>query len=305
MQTLLIVGCGDVARRTLPHLLGRYRIVALLRDSSQSETWRAQGVLPLVADLDRAASLKRLAGLADTVLHFAPPPEAGTQDLRMRRLLAALSQGSLPRSIVYISTSGVYGDCRGARVAETSPVRPKTARARRRVDAERQLRRFGRTTGVRVSILRAPGIYAADRLPLDRLRRGVPVLCAEDDVFTNHIHADDLAQLACRALRRGAANRVYNAADASGMKMGDYFDLVADSFGLHRPPRVTRGQAAAALSPVQLSFMSESRRLDNTRLCREFGARLRYPSVVEGVGAARQEREAQRESTRSIERIDS
>ena len=305
MQTLLLVGCGDVARRTLPHLLGRYRIVALLRDASQSETWRAQGVLPLVGDLDRAASLKRLAGLADAVLHFAPPSEAGTLDLRMRRLLAALSQGSLPRQIVYISTSGVYGDCRGERVPETHPVRPATVRARRRVDAERQLRGFGRRTGVRVSILRAPGIYAVDRLPLERLRRGAPALCATDDVFTNHIHADDLAQLACRALRRGAANRVYNASDASCMKMGDYFDLVADSFGLPRPPRVTRRQAKTELSPLQLSFMSESRRLDNTRVCREFDVRLRYPSVIEGIGAARRENEASRDTLRSIERIES
>ncbi|MDR1934720.1 MAG: SDR family oxidoreductase [Candidatus Accumulibacter sp.] len=286
MQTLLIVGCGDVARRTLPHLLGHYRIVALLRDARQAALWRARGALPLIADLDRPASLRRVAGLADAVLHFAPPSASGSRDFRTRRLLAALSRGaSLPQRFVYISSSGVYGDCGGARVAETRPLRPLTARARRRVDAEGQLRRFGRDGRVRVSILRVPGIYAADRLPLDRLRQEMPALRGEDDVFTSHIHADDLARLICAALRRGSPNRVYNAADDSCLKMGDYFDLVADRRGLPRPPRVSRREAERTLSPTRFSFMSESRRLDNERLRRELGARLRYPAIVDGIDA--------------------
>lgn len=284
MQTLLIVGCGDVARRTLPFLLGHYRVVALLRDPQHAAAWREKGVLPLIADLDRPASLRRLSGLADVILHFAPPSERGIQDVRMRRLLAALNRGaSLPRRIVYISTSGVYGDCGGARVAETRPVRPATARARRRVDAERQLRRFGRRAGTCVSILRAPGIYASDRLPVERLKKGTPALRPEDDVFTNHIHADDLAMLARAALRRGRPNRVYNACDDSQMTMGAYFDLVADRFGLPRPPRISREEAERTISPVQLSFMSESRRLDNRRIRTELHAVLRYPDVIDGI----------------------
>ena len=291
MQKLLIVGCGDVARRTLPRLLGHYRVFALLRDPAQCAFWRAEGVRPILADLDRADSLQRIAGLADVVLHFAPPPERGTVDIRMRRLLAALSLGeSRPRRLIYISTSGVYGDCAGARIDETHRLCPTTARARRRVDAERQLRRFGRQSGVRVSILRAPGIYAADRLPLDRLQKGVPALCAEDDVFTNHIDADDLAMLTGAALRYGRANRCYNATDDDEMKMGDYFDLVADRFGLPRAPRISRSEAQTLMSPVQLSFMSESRRLDNRRIKNELRARLRYPHVADGVHAAWQER---------------
>ncbi len=209
----------------------------------------------------------------------------------MRWLLAALRRGkTLPQRLVYISTSGVYGDCEGERVPETRRLHPQTPRARRRVDAERQLRRFGRTTGACVSILRAPGIYASDRLPIERLQRGTPVLAAEDDVFTNHIHADDLAMLAVAALRRGLPNRVYNASDASHMKMGDYFDLVADRFALARPPRILREEAEKTLSPIQLSFMSESRRLENGRACRELGGRLRYPQVAEGIDAAWRER---------------
>jgi nucleoside-diphosphate-sugar epimerase len=205
--------------------------------------------------------------------------------------LAALARGkSLPQRLVYISTSGVYGDCAGARIDETRRVCPATSRARRRADAERQLRRFGRHNGVRVSILRAPGIYAADRLPLDRLRRGAHALRGEDDVYTNHIHADDLARLTCAALRRGRANRCYNAADDSEMKMGEYFDLVADRFELPHAPRIARSEAERTLSPLQLSFMSESRRLDNRRIKQELRLRLRYPQVADGVEAAWQER---------------
>ncbi|WP_301103031.1 SDR family oxidoreductase [Propionivibrio sp.] len=291
MQKLLIVGCGDVARRTLPRLLGHYRVFALLRDPAQFAFWRDHGASPLLADLDRASSLKRIAGLADIVLHFAPPSERGTVDTRTRKLLAALTRGkSLPQRLIYISTSGVYGDCAGARIDETRPPRPNTARAVRRVDAENQLRRFGCRHGVCVSILRAPGIYAAERLPIERLRQGVKALRSEDDVFTNHIHADDLAMLTCAALRYGRANRCYNASDDSAMKMGAYFDLVADRFSLPRAPRIGRSAAQQEMSPIQLSFMSESRRLDNRRIKKELRAQLRYPQVADGVNAAWLER---------------
>ena len=291
MQKILIVGCGDVARRTLPRLLDHYRVYALLRDPAQCAFWRAAGVRPILADLDHRGSLKRISGLADLILHFAPPPGRGEGDARMRRLLAALSQGkSLPQRVVYISTSGVYGDCAGQRIDETRMLRPTTARAIRRVDAERQLRNFGMRNSVRVSILRAPGIYAADRLPIERLQNGVYALRPEDDVFTNHIHADDLALLVCAALRYGQANRCYNATDDSEMKMGDYFDLVAERFALPKAPRISRSEAVRKMSPIQLSFMSESRRLDNRRIKTELRARLRYPHIADGINAAWHER---------------
>jgi len=291
VQKLLIVGCGDVARRTLPRLLGHYRVFALLRDPQQCAFWRDHGARPILADLDRATSLQRIGGLADVVLHFAPPAEFGTADTRTRRLIAALTRAkSLPQRLIYISTSGVYGDCAGARIDETRPLRPATDRALRRVDAERQLRRFASRRGVCVSILRAPGIYAADRLPVARLQQGLSALRPEDDVFTNHIHADDLAMLACAALRYGRANRCYNASDDSEMKMGDYFDLVADRFGLPRAPRIRRDEAENMLSPLQRSFMSESRRLDNRRIRKELRAQLRYLQITDGVDAAWRER---------------
>ena len=287
MKRILIVGSGDVARRALPWLTRRFRVFALVRQPEAAVELRALGAVPVVGDLDDRQSLRRLAGIADAVLHFAPPPQTGHGDPRMARLLAALAgRSSLPQGVVYISTTGVYGDCAGARVDETRPCRAQTARGRRRVDAERRLRAFGRRNQVRVALLREPGIYAADRLPLERLRRGDPVLAADEDVHTNHIHAEDLARIACLALFRAGPGRAYNASDDSGLRMGEYFDAVAERFGLARPPRMARAEIVHHLSPLTLSFMSESRRLDNRRLKRELRLRLRYPTVADGLRAA-------------------
>ena len=284
VENILIVGSGDVARRILSRLARRYRVHALLRDASRAAAWREAGARPVIADLDDRASLHRLRGLADLVLHLAPPPGEGKKDTRTRNLLAALGRGeSLPRRLVYVSTTGVYGDCGGAQIDETCRLNPESSRAGRRVDAEQILRRWGRQTGVSVAILRAPGIYAADRLPLERLRRGDPVLSAQDDVYTNHIHAEDLARLACLAMFRAPAGRVYNASDDSDLKMGDYFDAVADAFALPRPPRLPRADIVQRLSPLTLSFMSESRRLDNRRLKQELCATLSYPTIAHGL----------------------
>lgn len=287
MKRVLVVGSGDVAGRAIPWLIRRFKVFALTRNPESCAALRDLGATPLIGDLDDRASLARFAGLADIVLHFAPPPSSGPVDARTRRLLAAqMLRRSLPQRIVYISTTGVYGDCGGAFVNETRKCHPRNPRALRRLDAEQRLRAFGVRTGVTVAILRAPGIYASDRLPIDRIRRGDPVLNADDDVFTNHIHADDLAMLACRAIFGAAPGRIYNAVDDTRLKMGEYFDLAADFFGLPRPPRMSRAEIIAQLSPMALSFMSESRRLDNTRIRRELGYRLVYPTVREGFAAA-------------------
>jgi nucleoside-diphosphate-sugar epimerase len=269
MRKLLIAGYGDIARRAAPRLEARYAVQPLSRRHG--------------FDLDRPETLAALQG-ADALLYCAPPPATGTADTRTTHLLAALAKGRiLPARIVYVSTSGVYGDCGGARVDESRAVRPQTDRARRRVDAERQLALWCSERGVGLVILRAPGIYAADRLPLERLRAGTPVLRAEDDVYTNHIHADDLAGIAVRALEDAAPAGTYNASDDSAVRMGDWFDLVAERAGLPRPPRIARAEAFGRIAPESLSFMSESRRLANRRMKEALGVRLRYPTVFEGV----------------------
>ncbi|WP_287742655.1 SDR family oxidoreductase [Diaphorobacter sp.] len=298
-QRVLIIGCGDVGLRVVRSLngpqggSGRPRLLALTSSPTRVPQLRGAGVTPLLGNLDDAATLARLAGVATRVLHLAPPPgerEVGPRwwlDPRSTALARALRQRTLPQSLVYASTSGVYGDCAGAWVPESRPVAPATPRAQRRVNAERAMRHLGRA-GVPVSILRVPGIYAPDReggTPEARLRRGTPVLAEPDDVYTNHIHADDLARACMLALWRARAQRIYNVADDSQLKMGDYFDFAADLYGLPRPPRVQRSTAQEQLPLSLLSFMGESRRLTTKRMARELRLRLRYPTVREGLQA--------------------
>jgi len=283
-KRLLVVGCGDVARRALPQWLERYDVGALVR--APDPALAARGVRLFPGDLDRPETLGPLAGAAELIVHAAPPPESGRRDVRTRNLLAALARpqkggAMLPQRVVYSSTSGVYGDCGGDYVEESRPINAQTDRASRRADAEAVLSRWCGERGIALVILRAPGIYAADRLPLAQLQRGTPVLAAEDDVYTNHIHADDLAAILSAGLLLGAG--AYNASDDSEIKMGEYFDLVADRTGLPRPPRVRRAETPGRISPVLLSYMSESRRLVNRRMKSELGVRLCYPTVYEGV----------------------
>ncbi|RDU94908.1 NAD-dependent epimerase/dehydratase family protein [Trinickia dinghuensis] len=320
---VLIVGCGDVGLRCAQRLLARVsrpRVIALTTRAARAGELRAEGLTPIVGDLDAPRTLRRLAGLARTVLHLAPPPPDGADDPRTRALIAALgarrrrhaarpavpalgrarrqqghaaygwldgrivpegfSGAEPPRvRVVYASTTGVYGDCGGAFIDETRPVRPANARAKRRVAAERRLRQANVRGTTAATIVRIPGIYARERLPLARIGQGKPALVEQDDVYTNHIHADDLAAIMLRSAVRGRIGRVVHASDDTVLKMGAYFDCVADTFDLPRVPRVTRAQAEASLEPATLSFMRESRRLSNARLKRELRVTLRYPTV--------------------------
>jgi nucleoside-diphosphate-sugar epimerase len=287
MRRLLIVGCGDVALRVVRRLSGRYRLYALSHSVQRHELLRANGIVPLPGDLDRPAELKRLAGLAHDILHFAPPPAEGARDSRTFNLIRALQRSSsIPQRLVYISTSGVYGDCAGEVVEEHRAPHPQSERGQRRLHAERMLRKWGKRSGVKVIILRVPGIYASDRLPLERLRRGTPVLHHAEDAYTNHIHAEDLGRVVLAALARGRTGRIYNAADGTWLKMSEYFDLVAQSFGMEKPPRISRTQADATIPPHLLSFMRESRRLSNRRMRKELKVRLRFPTTGEGIAHA-------------------
>jgi nucleoside-diphosphate-sugar epimerase len=286
-ERLLIIGCGDVGQRVV-RAQRHVRVVALTSSPARVAALRAQGVTPVVGNLDVPASLQRLAGWATRVLHLAPPPLQGSTDPRTLALTRMLMRRSAPLSVVYGSTSGVYGDCAGAWVNESRMVNPITPRAQRRVDAEARVRHLGRlrSSAVRVSVLRIPGIYAPDReggTPRERLLRGTPVLAREDDVFTNHIHADDLARACQLALWRGQPQRTYNVNDDSQLLMGDYFDMAAGLYGLPKPPRISRAQAQTELPAMQLSFMSESRRMVNTRMKRELRLQLRYSDTTSGL----------------------
>jgi nucleoside-diphosphate-sugar epimerase len=298
---LAIVGCGDVGQRVVAQLrrgtaAAGLRVFALTSSPDRVPALRAQGITPLVGNLDAPRSLRRLAGLATRVLHLAPPPTNSstvppslTQDPRTRALLRALRLRSRPGTLVYGSTSAVYGDLRGGVAHEGLQPMPQSPRAKRRVDAEQAVRLWGRASGARVAILRIPGIYAPNRdggTPRERLQKALPVLQRADDVFTNHIHADDLARACIAALFRAKPQRAYNVNDDTELLMGDYFDLTADLYGLPRPPRVSREAVREQLSPMQLSFMNESRRMSNERMKRELRVRLSFARVEEGLGGA-------------------
>ncbi|MGB7194860.1 MAG: NAD-dependent epimerase/dehydratase family protein [Collimonas pratensis] len=279
---LLILGCGDVGLRLLSLLQHRFRVFAVTSQPERCAELRAAGAIPLVADLDQPSTLGRLARLAQFVVHLAPPQSAGEKDRRTRNLAAILPERA---TLVYISTTGVYGDCGGALIDETCALAPHNGRAMRRVDAEQVLRAWARRRSGRLAILRVPGIYAANRLPLERLHKATPALNTEDDVYTNHIHADDLARIIAAALFKAAPLRVYHASDDSRLKMAEYFDLVAAAFSLPPPPRLPRAELAQVVSPMLLSFMSESRRLQNQRVKLELGVRLRFPDVAAALPA--------------------
>lgn len=294
---LLIVGCGDVGKR-VASILNAYkstqaqplRVLALTSSAERIFPFRNQGIVPLLGNLDDKTSFQRLAGLATHVLHLAPPPTEGWSDPRTLALTRALRLRTPPCAFIYGSTSGVYGDLAGGKAKETLPTAARTPRAMRRVSAERTVRFVGRssvnTRFIRTSILRIPGIYAPNRVggtPKDRLLKGTPVLAAKDDVYTNHIHADDLARACLAALWRGKPQRIYNVNDDSKMKMGDYFDFAADQYNLPRPPRLPRSTAQDQLPLLLLSFMSESRQMDNRRLKQELKFKLHYPTVKTGL----------------------
>ncbi|MEW5973663.1 MAG: SDR family oxidoreductase [Pseudomonadota bacterium] len=275
-----IVGYGDIGQRVarLWHEKGG-PVAALVR--SERDTGPAR---PTQGDLDHPETLTRLPIHGAVLFHFAPPAPVGQTDTRTAHLLAAL-EDSPPRRIVYISTSGVYGDCGGAWVDETRPVNPGNDRSRRRVDAELQLTDFATRHSVPLVILRVPGIYGPGRLPLERIRRGDPVVCPEEAPWSNRIHADDLAAIAVRSAQDDAPSGTYNASDDEPSSMTDYFYRLADAAGLPRPPCVSLAEAQRTFSPGLLEYLNESRRLDNRRMKEELGVRLRYPTLAAGLAS--------------------
>jgi len=278
--SILIIGCGDIGLRVAKQLSHSHRVFALTSSPSRFQELREVGATPMLGNLDKPETLWRLSGLAQTVIHLAPPQNQGNRDCRTRNLIRILSQGSnTVRRLIYISTTGVYGNHRGAKVSEATPVSPESGRAHRRVDAERALRLWAPAHGVALTILRVPGIYASDRLPLERIQSQTPALIPEEDAYSNHIHSDDLARLVCAAVYHGKPQRIINTCDGGETKMGDYFDEVADAFGMDRPPRMPASELQHIVSPMLWSFMRESRRVTNTRL-HELKTPLRYPSVA-------------------------
>ncbi|WP_373369471.1 NAD-dependent epimerase/dehydratase family protein [Laribacter hongkongensis] len=281
---LLVIGAGDIARRAMPALARRYRVWALVRTEEAARQWRTLGAAVIVGDLDQPATLWRLAGIAAShLLYTAPPAPQGHVDARVRHVVNMLKKrSSLPQSLTYISSSGVYGHCHGQSIDETRRPAPGSARARRRLDAEQVWRRLAQRSGLRLTLLRAPGIHAAERLPLARILAGIPALLPGEDSLHTHVHADDLARACVLSLaRRRGGTRCYNLGDHDALPGGDRLDLVADAFGLPRVPRLPAADLQAVVGPLRWSFLRESRQLD----CRRIHQELDWTPQVSGVAA--------------------
>lgn len=284
MSAVLIVGCGYVGERVArAEQEAGARVNALVRSAESVDRLAAHGIAGIRADLDDPASLAALPTAGAILYYFAPPPASGVSDTRLGNFLAAITRP--PKRIVLISTTGVYGDCRGEWVTEDRPPHPVADRARRRLDAEQRLRAWGQAHDIPVSVLRVPGIYGPGRLPVKRLQAGEPVLREAESPWSNRVHVDDLVRACLAAARAGQAGGVYNISDGHPSTMTDYFNRVADAVGLPRPPQITRAEAQTALSDGMRSYLAESKRLDNRRMRDELGIEPRYPDLVAGLAA--------------------
>lgn len=286
MKPVLILGCGYVGQRLARILCGADAVVTgVVRSAESAAAVRDLGAHALQVDLDAETSLSQLPTTNAELYYLAPPPGTGTTDTRLRRVLSAITYETLPTRIVYISTSGVYGDCGGDWVDESHPLNPGTPRALRRADAEAALQAWSAATGVPVVILRVPGIYGPGKLPLERLRKGLPLLREEDSPYTNRIQVDDLITVCQAAMQRGTPGAAYNVSDGQPSNMTDYFNRIADFTGLPRPPVIGRDEIDQ-LSPGMRGFMEESKRLDTRRMCEELGVTLNYPTLEAGLTAS-------------------
>lgn len=293
---VFIVGCGDIGERVAR--LWRLRglmVRALARSKASAERLRSLGIEPCSGDLDQPTSLGDFALAGYVLYYFAPPADGSKEDPRVLAFIAALERQRPPEVIVYLSTSGVYGDHGGAWVDEETPPHPQTERARRRLHAENTLRQWGNRHGVAVVLLRVGGIYGPGRLPIERLQKGLPVLREAECGYTNRIHADDLAAICVAAAEYGGADRIYNVSDGQNGTMTQYFKAVASRLDLPLPPELTLEEARQQLSPAMLSYLTESRRMRNTRMLDELGIILAYPDLASGLAAIDPQQELSRQ----------
>lgn len=288
MTEIYIVGCGDIGQRVAAALwLKRSaRVSALARGDERAAEYARAGIAVVRGDLDQPVTLSAPPTGA-VIYYFAPPPTQGATDPRIQNFLVAIDVKNLPARIIYISTSGVYGDVRGAWVTEESPTHPTTDRSRRRLDAEQKLLSWAATHRVPVVILRVPGIYGPGRLPIDVVKSGRPILREAESMYTNRIHADDLADIAVVAGQADSPPGVYNVSDGQPGTMAQYFKAVADLIGVPRPPEVSLDEAQRILSAEMMSYLTESRRVDNSKLLRELKITLHYPNLSDGLRSCR------------------
>jgi nucleoside-diphosphate-sugar epimerase len=282
LKNIWIIGCGDIGRRVFKRVETLYqnhehRTTALVRSEESKQLCQQLGINTLLYDLDEPTALDKTQFKDAEIFYFAPPPKAGDTDTRLSHFLKELNEA--PAKVVLISTTGVYGDCKGDWIDESKPVNPQTGRAIRRVAAEAILTEWASLNQKPFIILRVPGIYSRDRLPLARLKKKLPIVQATEAAFTNRIHADDLANICIEAMNSPFTKEVFNTTDGSPGTMVDYFNQIADFAGLERPQQISLNEAQQSLSAGMLSYADESRRIGNAKLLNILDIKLQYPTL--------------------------
>ncbi len=284
MSEVIIVGCGYLGQKVaLKHLDQGDRVEGVVKSDASRRRLVDMGVDAVSVDLDQPLERELPLFTGKRLYYFAPPLAVGEKDPRVERLIGAFEFHGHPIRVVYISTTGVYGNCAGAWINENRPIAPKASRAKRRAAAESAWRNWCEKEGAELVVLRVAGIYGPDRLPLKRLKEGLPLLREQEAPFTNRIHVDDLVNVCIAAMERGQPGGIYNVSDGHPSTMVDYFCQIADMAGLPHPPLVNREEAERMLSKGMLSYMDESRRLNNTKMLRELQLTLDYPTLAEGL----------------------
>jgi len=286
MNHVLIIGCGDTGRR----LAALYRadgvdVAGVVRSAASAEALISAGIQAIRTDLD-ADALPSLPSRGAQLFYFAPPVDVGKDDVRIERLLEHLELTGIPARVLYMSTTGVYGDCEGRWIDETEPLRPSTYRAQRRIAAEQACRRWCVAHRIPSVVLRVPAIYGPGRLLTERLKSGMPTVKPEECSFTNRIHIQDLVAICRAAMEKAPDGAVYNASDGNPSTITDYLFQLADLTGMPRPPIISMQEAERMLSPSIMSFLKESKRIRNDRLRQELGFTLSYPDLASGLKAS-------------------
>ncbi len=283
MKKVWIVGCGDIGRRLAKlyqTALKNTALHAIVQSNSSLTDCNKLGLKTSQINLDHIDDEIFSANQFEEALvfYFAPPPSEGRHDSRLENFLKNVE--GAPTRIVLISTTGVYGDSQGEWIDEATPTKPQADRAYRRLSAEKLLKTWSITHTKEYMILRVPGIYAQDRLPLARLQKGLPVVNQAEAGFTNRIHADDLAQACLLAMKCSHKNETINITDGNPSTMTDYFNQVADYVGLPRPPQISLQEAQQTLSVGMVSYLKESRRIKNTKMLELLRVKLNYPNLM-------------------------
>lgn len=275
-KKLWIIGCGDIGRR-VANLYQEQEIHAVVKSQSSALTCKNVNIKAVTLDLDSDYSITKSNFIDSDLFYFSPPQPDGKFDNRLQGFINKIE--ATPRRIVLISTTGVYGDSQGEWIDETTTLKPLVDRAYRRLSAEQALQGWAQQHDKEFMILRVPGIYAEDRLPLARLKKGLPVVNESEAGWTNRIHADDLAQACKEAMACQQANQIINVTDGHPSSMTDYFNQVADFTGLPRPPQISMVEAEQTLSEGMVSYLKESRRIRNDKMLALLNIKLKYPTL--------------------------